>query len=270
MTDQSEFKQVGDQVHDNDRESVLSWDIGLKNLSYCVLERNGGARLEDQTQTRHGYYIRDWGLINLYEDEVVPINYCKELTKKGKVCHKKSKFVEGDRFFCKVHKSQSAQLIKKPKKKKRSVFEYAKRIKRAIDAKPHLKNVNYVVVENQPSNLNPIMKSVQIMVFSYFSFLHGTKEGSQIVSVNNANARQKEKLPTKDEDWPGSAYELKVNERYTRVKDRYRRRKILCLEYAKMCLHDAPEYLSFLENHSKQDDLTDSFLQATDWFLRHE
>lgn len=260
-----EEKKIDDTIH---QESVLSWDIGLKNLSYCVLERNNKNREEDQTQTKHGYYIRDWGLINLYEDEKEVVHYCQERTKKGSICNKKAKFIKGDKFYCKVHKNENSSAIKKGKKKRRTPFEYAKRIKRALDEKPELQDVNYVIIENQPVNLNPIMKSVQIILLSYFSFLH---ESSPILlSVSNVNAKQKEKLPENDTDWVGSIYEQKVRACFDRIKDRYRRRKILCLEYAKLCLHDAPEYLSYLENHTKQDDLTDCFLQATDWFLRNE
>jgi len=254
-----------------DREAVLSWDIGIKNLSYCILERNGDGRFEDQTRTKHGFYIRDWDIINLYEDEVLPVRYCEEKTKKGKVCHKKAKYHVGNReFFCKTHKPDHAVLIKKPKKKKKTPFDHAKRMKEALDARPELLNVNYVILENQPSQMNPMMKTVQMLLFSYFSYAFGTDRAPTLIHIGNVNARQKEKLPTVDTDWPGSSYEQVVNDRYNRVKDRYRRRKILCLEYAKMCLEDAPEYLSFLENHNKQDDLTDCFLQATDWFLRNK
>ena len=31
--------------------------------------------------------------------------------------------------------------------------------------------IDYVIIENQPSNLNGIMKSIQLLIFSYFSLL---------------------------------------------------------------------------------------------------
>jgi hypothetical protein len=251
-------------------ESVLSWDIGVKNLSYCILERNK-CNYEDQTLTKQGYFIKDWDLINLYEDEKEKINYCKEpLKTKGKICNRKGKYYEGDKYYCNKHKTDNSKAIKKPKKLKKSPFEYSKRIKVELDKRPELLNVNYVIIENQPSQLNPTMKSVQMLLFSYFSYKFNTNEAPSLISVVNVNAKQKEKLPVNDPDWIGSIYEQRVNDRYNRVKDRYKRRKILCLEYAKMCLENAPEYLSFLDNHSKQDDLTDCFLQATDYFIRND
>lgn len=255
---------------DSKCRSVLSWDIGMKNLSYCILERKSDIREEDQSHTKHGYYIKDWGLIDLFEEDVPAVNYCCGKTKKGTDCNKKAKYNEDDKYYCKAHKTEKSKLTKKVKRKKRTSFEYAKRINQVLDESPKFLDVNYVVVENQPSQLNPIMKSIQMIIFSYFSFQHGCEKASNLISVNNVNPRQKEKLPPKDDEWTGSSYENNYLERVANIKDRYKKRKLLCLEYAKFCLRDAPEYLAYLDNHKKQDDLTDSFLQATDWLLRQK
>lgn len=259
-------------MSNNNIQTVLSWDIGVKNLSYCVLQRVKNGCFDDQRCTKQGYHIKDWDLINLYEEDIIPDRFCGEKTKKSKICGRKAKYCLDDVYFCKIHMDDKATVIKKPKRSKRSKrspFEYAKRIKKALDERPDLLKVDYVIIENQPSQLNPVMKSVQMLLFSYFSYHYGTDKAPDLLLVRNVNARQKEKLPIKDNDWLGSSYEATVSNRFTKVKSRYARRKILCLEYAKMCLENMPEYLSYLENHKKQDDLTDCFLQATDWFLRN-
>jgi hypothetical protein len=259
-------------------KTVLSWDIGLKNLSYCILENKKEKNKEDkeeeyQTETIHGYCIKDWGLINVYENQKEIINYCNEKTKKGTICHKKAKFTNIDEnvFFCKKHSQKDSKLISKKSKpkKKYSPFDYAIRIKNILDKHPNFKKVKHVVIENQPCQLNPTMKSVQMILFSYFTFLHSSGE-SDILSVSLVNAKQKEKLPLEDNTWINSEFDKKAKEKMNRVKDSYKKRKILCVEYTKYCLQDAPEYLSFLENHEKQDDLSDCFLQAQVWFSHNK
>ena len=47
----------------------LSWDIGIKNLSYCLLEKN-----------ENNYKIINWEIINLSE-KTEPIPECNELKK---------------------------------------------------------------------------------------------------------------------------------------------------------------------------------------------
>ena len=45
--------------------------------------------------------------------------------------------------------------------------------------------IDYVLIENQPSNLNGIMKSIQLLIFSYFSLLkHWDKFIGQVLLIN--------------------------------------------------------------------------------------
>jgi hypothetical protein len=219
---------------------VIAWDIGLKNLSYCILEDNNSG-----TITRHDFSVIDWDLINLYPEEI-----CDEIVK-DKACGKKATYYLGEKHFCKKHSA------KKKKIKNKNPCEYAMRIKKVLDEKDF--SCDIVLLENQPVHMNPIMKTVQIILLSYFSF--------KGIEVKNVNAKRKEKLPEKDEKWEGSEYHKRYMERIEKVKNKYSRRKFLCLEYAKMCLETAPELQEYLSTHKKQDDLTDSFLMCTDYLL---
>jgi hypothetical protein len=260
--------------------TILSWDIGTKNLSYCALQQGPIAGSEDDSiYTKHGFFIKDWSLINLYPEEVEILYDCSGKYKSGKNCTKKAKLYieenEEKKYYCKLHcpknvvsHSTKVKRSKAAKNKSHRPFEIARRIWDKLNERVDLQDVDYVLVENQPSQLNPVMKSVQMILFSFFSFLAASGNG-RIKEVFNVSAKQKEKLPTKDGDWPGSPYELNAIERCRNIKNRYRRRKITCLEYAKLCVETAPEYLNFLVNHSKQDDLADCFLQGCDWLLRN-
>lgn len=240
-------------------EKVIAWDIGLKNLSYCILEKGGDGPL-----TKHNYSVIDWEVIDLYPEDNK--NYkCKSLTKKNSICGKQAKYYYKDNFYCKKHSSKDSKEIKNKKTKNKNPFEYALRIKKELDKKPELCNVNYVLIENQPALVNPIMKTVQVIILSYFSFKY-THDSPYI--VQNINAKRKEKLPENDIDWETSKYKEEYIKRIENIGSKYTKRKLLCFYYAKMCLEPSPEMQDFLLNHKKKDDLTDSFLMCTEWFLR--
>ena len=92
---------------------ILSWDVGIINLSYCILEYN-----EDTKENK----ILFWGIINLIDDPIM-------------------------------------------KKNMNLVFE---NIPKKLDENKFLLDVDAVVIENQPSLKNPKMKSIQMIVYSYF------------------------------------------------------------------------------------------------------
>ena len=81
--------------------------------------------------------------------------------------------------------------------------------------------------------------------------------------------RDEEKLPEEDKDWEHSEYKKQYLSRIETIKNKYSKRKLLCFYYANLCLETTPNMKEFLLNHTKKDDLTDSFLMCTDWFLRN-
>ena len=222
---------------------VLAFDIGIKNLSYCLLD-------SDNT-------VIDWDLINLSEKVDF---YCDGMLKNKKECKKIAKYYLNDNYYCNKHKQEKCKIIKKEKK---SLSDYAIEIKRQLDSKPLLNDVDIVLVENQPVYINPVMKSIQIMIFSYFCF----KINNSTLQVYNVNARTKEKLPNEDKKWIDTPYYKNYIKDIGTSKDKYKKRKIICREYAKYMLDDQPEIQDFLSNHKKQDDLTDCFLMCV-YFLQ--
>ena len=93
---------------------ILSWDVGIHHLSYCILEQN-----ED---TKH-IQIIDWDVIDLVDD----ISQKKNIT---------------------------------------LLFQ---NIPKKLDSIPSLlDNIQRVCIENQPTLKNPTMKTIQIILYSYF------------------------------------------------------------------------------------------------------
>ena len=89
---------------------ILSFDVGIKNLSFCVLNDK---------------IIEDWGILNICTDDV-----CDHCSKDGKRCDKSAKFIDKDGFkVCPGHsklKSYSDKKFKKVSKKDNPMLDQGK------------------------------------------------------------------------------------------------------------------------------------------------
>lgn len=85
---------------------VLSWDVGIVNLSFCVLEYNS----DDD------FKIIDWQKINLLETEEDNYKCCATVGKTNDKCDNKAVLYyetdEGRKSYCNVHKAKSNLLSK--------------------------------------------------------------------------------------------------------------------------------------------------------------
>ena len=215
---------------------ILSWDVGIYNLSYCVLES-----IENKID------ILDWDIINLIDNEEM-------------------------------------------KKNRTLIFE---NIPRKLYEKSNLLDVDIVVIENQPSLKNPQMKSIQMILYSYFLILgkiigNSEKNSSYIEKIDFCSASNKLKiydgpkiiLPEKNTkrkknvvntvdntvvNTVDNTVNIDDNQLITKNKKvtiKYADKKRLAIEHAKYFLKEFPKYINFFENHKKKDDLADSFLQG--------
>ena len=230
---------------------ILSWDVGIYNLSYCILEKN-----EETKEIK----IIDWDIVNLVDNEEM-------------------------------------------KKNTTLIFE---NIPRKLHEKPQLLDVDIVVIENQPSLKNPKMKSIQMILYSYFLILgkvigNGDKSGGYIQSIDFCSASNKLKVydgpeiileekpkrvskakPKKDllenkeeikieEEHKGddeNKEEIKIQDSDKDAKKKkgssvkYADKKRLAIEHSKYYLKENPTFINFFNEHKKKDDLADSFLQG--------
>jgi len=209
---------------------VLSWDVGIYNLSYCILEQNN----EDKEDIK----IIDWDIVNLVDNEEM-------------------------------------------KKNRPLLFE---NIPKKLYEKPQLLDVDLVVIENQPSLKNPQMKSIQMILYSYFLILgkvigNGDNTTGYIQKIDFCSASNKLKVY----NGPVIVLEEKVSKRKKKIEEpivqnieikepekakkassvKYADKKRLAIEHAKYFLKDNNvSYIDFFNNHKKNDDLADSFLQG--------
>ena len=96
-------------------KTVISFDIGIKNLAYCVFTTNGMTPTNGVSATIEPMTIRDWGVINLLTTDATPEDSgpkCTCQTAKTGVCGKKAMFSNGENaFYCKTHTKNSGKIL---------------------------------------------------------------------------------------------------------------------------------------------------------------
>jgi len=210
----------------------LSFDVGIKNLAYCSLN-------EDKK-------ILDWGIINLNKDPKCQCGLQKE-------CSKTATYQVTDiennevKYCCSTH-------VKKYKKKKKlnsnyDMFKISQILVEELNSKTDFLNHEIICIENQPALKNPTMKSIQMILYSYF-IIEGVCKDPICSNVQMINARNKLKV------YKGEPVECKFT-------DKYKRNKYLSVEYTKlMILEEEQKFIDLFAESKKKDDLADAYLQG--------
>lgn len=178
--------------------TILSFDIGIKNLAFCLFEYDTADPLVNFT-------ILEWDVINIVD----------ETNDHG-----------NDNMFLKLNE----------------LFEQA--------------HLDYVVIENQPAMKNPVMKTIQVMVYSYFKQMQ-LLNGKAIKEIKMCNASNKLRYAMKLS--PIGELNLKTPE-----TNKYKRNKEAAIAYALLLLHvnDKKDNIAFFTSFKKKDDLADTLLQG--------
>ena len=233
---------------------ILSWDVGIYNLSYCILEKV--KETDENNETIEKIKIIGWDIVNLVDNEEM-------------------------------------------KKNRNLLFE---NIPRKLYEITELLNVDIVIIENQPSLKNPQMKSIQMILYSYFLILgkvigdENNNNNGYISTIDFCSASNKLKIydgpeivlekKTRKNEKKIKVEEIKVEEikieemKEEEIKEeenktkkesnkkkgsslKYSDKKKLAVEHAKYFLtRDNLNYLDFFNNSTKKDDLADSYLQG--------
>tara|TARA_B100000886_G_scaffold315518_2_gene253533 strand:- start:9222 stop:10124 length:903 start_codon:yes stop_codon:yes gene_type:complete len=198
---------------------------------------------------------------------------CTILKSNKKTCEKKAVFCIEDfnskikSYCCKIHHNN---LIKKNnilrKKTKQNVnkipIEIVKlKLIKALDKK-NFENINYVLIENQPSLKNPKMKSIAETLYAWFLIRglvdHKIENLQNIYYISPSN-----KLKIDDVD---------LNKEIDKLKDsskKYKFTKNASVVHTKSLIENDKFWYDYLCNHSKKDDLCDSYLQGM-YFIKNE
>ena len=241
---------------------ILSFDVGIKNLAYCIVSFN-----DNENMLNHS--IEEWGVIDIME-KFLKKNITCSVNKKGKLCNAIAinSVTSNDKCigFCKkktcqaiANSSYSKKELKKVKiinTKSVSQLDMTGEMIIKLKQLPYLLNTDIVVIENQPVLKNPTMKSIQMVLYSYFLIYGYVPNDSQISNIALFNA--------------GRKLDIYNGPKIDGIKDQstYAGRKKLSIEYTKYFLKENPEKLKFFNDHKKKDDLADSYLQCLTFYKK--
>ena len=270
---------------------LLSIDVGIKNLAFCLFEKSA------HFQTPH-FQIAKWDVVNISTPEFT--NCC--VTDKTGPCTKPAKYHKNGDCYCLKHaKKQTCQLPpadlkllffkKQPIKKvlleiadkygilyatpvvKQDLFEslikytndnYFQEIISKNASKVDLieiganikekfnhlfateETIDYIIIENQISPIANRMKTIQGMIVQYFIMSGISVTNMEFVSAAN-----------------------KLKECASTEKTKYGDRKKMGITKCRELLtsdHRFVNQSTFFNNHTKKDDLADSFLQGL-WYI---
>lgn len=120
--------------------------------------------------------------------------------------------------------------------------------------------IDIVLIENQPSNLNGVMKTVQLLIYSYFNLLKHWENNVEEVNMISATLKLQNHtyIP---ENRKENTIKFKRREQYVNnKKDGIE----LCEYYI-----NNDEYLKeYFKTHKKKDDLSDCALQAISYIRK--
>lgn len=225
----------------------IGWDIGIKNLAYCIIEKTNTSEI-----------IHDLNIINLIDPP--PIHKCGFTNKNDSICKGKVTYnlkTDNNIKYCNKHykilsvkEQKLVKLIKPPKKcSKYTLDELGTRLFDTLDENPLFINCENIIIENQPVLKNPTMKSIQIMLYSYFLIKNKNINIIKLVNANNKLKVYKGQLPEDDKQLISS------------IKDKYRRNKMTAILHTQLMINDN-EKLDYFNSHKKKDDLADAYLMT--------
>jgi len=133
----------------------------------------------------------------------------------------------------------------------------------SLDSKPEFLKVDEILVENQPSLINPTMKSVAMILYSYFLMRCFHQKLSPALTLSYCSASNKlkiggQKVAAKLED-AKSTLDMQKSSNKKKV---YNITKKTAKKIAAALISDNADYQTIFNSHKKQDDLADSMLQA--------
>ncbi|QGR53894.1 hypothetical protein [Moumouvirus maliensis] len=302
---------------------IISWDVGVIHLAYCILEY-----IYNSSKKTVTINILDWDEINLIEDERINISCCGKM-KNGNHCNKKATYYlnindntygyckthllqyneiwshkDTEKLFKKINTNNKCDFVKntgncceknsthifknKTEKKyycnvhfkselKKKIKEYSPQpiknmivkkfptsqlqfnlVKKLDELSEHFAKlkIQEVVIENQPSQKNPKMKSIANTLFDYF-MIRG-----YVDKIHNMDIQLVRFMCPSNKLKVNNDNTLEVFKANKDSKKKYKLTKNLSIEYTRKLLSNDQSQLDYLSLHQKEDDMCDAYLQG--------
>lgn len=323
-------------------QTVCAWDVGIKNLAYCVMEKRddgtfnvdknkwnkinlmddenkvklkcthitiNGKKEKPCTKDAKSYYIKDdikYGLCTIHkknytavqeninvEEDFASIQYdkksdkvpCEYLGKEDKLCGTKSLWKHDGKSLCSAHKKTTINNLKKANSVKTdkkqncmhvNLFILGQKLYSELNKiKEVIMNVDEVIIENQPTFINPTMKTMSALIYGYFVMVLASEKGKYpLHNVKFYAPSNKLKIKTTDDKINiktdkksnKSDKELITDKIKTKTKEAggtaYKLTKDTAVKYCKYLLKDKKEMVDYIDSFTKKDDLSDAFLHG--------
>jgi hypothetical protein len=133
--------------------------------------------------------------------------------------------------------------------------------------------IDYVLIENQPSNLNGIMKTIQHIIYGYFSLIkYWDKEVGNVVLVNASLKTKNHTYVINMEANAANAAKVAGDARNKKGfrRDKYKNNKMLSIELCREYISEDEELQKIFGENKKKDDLSDACLQAVSYIRSNE
>jgi hypothetical protein len=239
--------------------SILSFDVGQKNLAYCVVNCDGKG--DEQIIKINGWNIVDISFENNSDEN---LNNFLQNYKKMKIDDLRNNMVKYGLPILNLKKNQllnttEAHFVNKGLiKKKLTILDISTILVKKLDDLNILNGIDTVLIENQPCMKNPTMKSIQMVLYTYF-IVRGFIDKKDISNNITYQLKNLKFISAKNK--------LKKCEEIDELKERtknYKDRKKLAIEYCSHLLneHKEKDNIAFFNSHGKKDDLADCYLQA--------
>lgn len=270
---------------------VLSFDVGIKNLAYCLLD-----------YTNNGFIIDKWDIINLC-GEVPTCNF----KNKNKCCNNKAKFHKNNIYTCKTHAKSYEYILPSS-----NILPKGLSIKKINNCKVGLLkefasqfNINVSECTNKTEILCKLNDFIQDKFWEQISI--NKADNIDLISLGRTMKQQFDNLFVEIPDvvlienqispianrmktlqgmiaqyfidrntnkiiFVSASNKLKEFHGGSKTRTSYAERKKKSIEITTdeiLKLNNTQKnWYEFFNKHTKNDDLADSFLQAL-WFIKH-
>lgn len=247
-------------MSEDKRITIASFDIGVKNLAFCVMQYDPNA------VSGAKFPILQWRSMDLTDKNGSSERSCDKIKDNGEQCtHQARIFLDGPdggEAYCGVHNPDRTKYtaVKQTGAKAKSL-SYDVIGNALMDRLDELSDVwdqvDHVILETQFSK-NRRMIFLSAIIYAYFMKTGQRNDGSRITHVKFISSRNKLEV------YDGPAITVKKRKN---PKDE---RKQLAIQHCEYMIREDKEHLAYLKRFpKKKDDLSDCFLQGA-WYLTHE